>query len=125
MQSPAGDDLALPGDRTFQGLQRARAPAWQHAAAATQADIDSAYRRVPVAPAHRWTTAITFQCNGETYVSTHYALPFGGTASVHGWHRIGDMIAVIGRRIVKVQVRQRMDAPAGGLRGAVARIAIL
>ena len=63
-----------------------------------KADIDSAYRRVPVKMEHRPFAAITFVRNGTTVVSVHNALPFGSVASVHGWDRIGANLFV-SRRI--------------------------
>ena len=77
-----------------------------------KADIDSAFRRVPVCEAHRWACGVAFLVGGEAslgscmlpppppcascviclwqvWTSIHAASPFGATGSVHGWERIG------------------------------------
>ena len=77
-----------------------------------KADIDSAYRRVPICPGvacmcrevaavkricapppllsgHRRYATVAYKLHGKTYVSQHVALPFGAAAAVQGWHRIG------------------------------------
>ena len=63
-----------------------------------KADIDSAYRRIPISPAHRWAACVTFLCNGVVYSATHYGMPFGAVASVHAWDRVGALICRIARR---------------------------
>ena len=54
-----------------------------------KADVDSAYRRVPVQPSHYEFAGITFKFRGVPLFSLHRTLPFGAVASVHGWDRIG------------------------------------
>ena len=73
-----------------------------------KADIDAAYRRVPVAPGagfdamqglrnflalscrgHRVFTTIAYKRKGSIFLSEHAALPFGAVASVQAWDRIG------------------------------------
>lgn len=54
-----------------------------------KADIDSAFRRVPIKAAHREYAAVVWVRGGKTFISVHHALPFGSIASVHGWDRIG------------------------------------
>ena len=53
------------------------------------ADIDSAFRRLPILAAHREHAAVVFVRGGTTFISVHNSLPFGSIASVHGWDRIG------------------------------------
>ena len=52
-----------------------------------QADIDSAFRRIPVKADHRWACGIVFKHEGVVYFSEHAAVPFGATAAVHAWER--------------------------------------
>ena len=71
-----------------------------------KADIDAAYRRVPIAPSsrlplmrcfchclflpgHRPLAAVAYLFEGKVMIAEHAALPFGSEASVHGWDRIG------------------------------------
>ena len=54
-----------------------------------KADIDAAYRRIPIRPGHRQFAAVVFLLAGVPQVAMHFALPFGGVASVHQWDRIG------------------------------------
>lgn len=52
-----------------------------------KADVKSAYRRLAVRPQDQCLTAVTWQCGGNAYTSTHRAVPFGAKASVLAWHR--------------------------------------
>ena len=65
-----------------------------------KADIDSAFRRVPIKPQHHWATAVAFKARGkvgmllvcgcvslhaclcQVMCSQHYAAPLGAKASV-------------------------------------------
>jgi len=58
-----------------------------------KADIDSAYRRIPVLPAHRQFAWVAFLCGGSACAVQHFALPFGSVASVHHWNRVGAELA--------------------------------
>ena len=87
-----------------------------------QADIDAAFRRIPVAAKHRWACGVVFKliekvrvslcvkdACGHAFVaqvmaSQHYACPFGAIASVHAWERVGAAIAHIARKFLKVAV---------------------
>ena len=60
-----------------------------------KADIDSAYRRIPVKEMHRWATGVAFMARGCAYKARHYACPFGAAASGVAWERIGAAIAHI------------------------------
>ena len=57
--------------------------------AVLKADIDSAYRRVPVAPEHREFARIVFKHEEQIWEAGHLGMPFGSLASLHGWDRIG------------------------------------
>ena len=69
-----------------------RAMAKQHSTALElwKADIDAAYRRVPVAPEHRKFAWVVFKRLGKPVISQHFSLPFGSLASVHHWDRVGE-----------------------------------
>lgn len=57
-----------------------------------KADIDSAYRRIPVLPAHRPFAWVVFLWAGCAFAAQHVGLPFGSVASVHHWNRIGQSL---------------------------------
>jgi hypothetical protein len=69
-----------------------------------QADIDSAFRRVPVHPQHRQYAHVVFKHNGETITARHLGLPFGAVASVHHWERVGELIKAVARRLLHLPV---------------------
>ena len=54
-----------------------------------KADVDAAFRRVPLDPYHREYAWVAFKRDGEIYVAQHLGMPFGAMASVHNWERIG------------------------------------
>ena len=93
-------------------------------------DVDSAFRRVPLAKEHQWAAAVAFKYRGqvsellcallrrslrlflhlhETYVSTHKSSPFGATSSVHTWERVGAAMAVFARRLLHLPVLRYVD----------------
>ena len=55
-----------------------------------KADIDSAFRRIPIRPQDREYSYIAFRYNGNVVVAKHLALMFGSVASVHHWERVGE-----------------------------------
>ena len=63
-----------------------------------KADIDGAFRRIPVRPEHRWATTVVYMYRGVPMTSTHNGMPFGASASVVAWHRVGEVLAHIARR---------------------------
>ena len=91
-----------------------------------QADIDSAFRRVPVAPDHRWACGVAFRVNDQVsrlflhvglshsfpcqvMVAQHFALPFGAVASVHAWERVGAAVAHLARKYLKIALLRYVD----------------
>ena len=72
-------------------------------------DIDSAFRRVPLAPDDRWASAVAFIFEGEPHVSTHFACPFGATSSVHSWERVGALVTSGCRRLLKIATWRYVD----------------
>ena len=73
------------------------------------ADIDSAFRRIPLNVQHRWAAGVAYLHNGIAYVAFHYAMPFGATSSVFNWHRVGDLILTIARRILHMPLSRYVD----------------
>ena len=58
-------------------------------------DVDSAFRRVPVDPAHRWAAHVAFTHEGQVWTSGHLSMPFGAASSVYAWDRVGAAIVRI------------------------------
>ena len=54
-----------------------------------KADVNAAYRRIPVAREHQQFVHIVFKYKGQVIVAEHIGLPFGAVASVHHWERVG------------------------------------
>ena len=74
-----------------------------------KADIAAAYRRVPIAPEHRWAAAVTFMLDGVPQIAEHIMLPFGAISSVYGWDRVGNMLTHLARVILKIAVLRYVD----------------
>ena len=54
-----------------------------------KADIDAAFRRIPIRPDHRPFGYICFLHKGRVVVAEHITMMFGSVASVHNWDRVG------------------------------------
>jgi len=74
-----------------------------------KADIDSAFRRVPLRPEHRRFAHVAFKTADGPMISGHYAMPFGAVASVHAWDRIGTCLCAIARRILFLPLLRYVD----------------
>ena len=74
-----------------------------------KSDIDSAFRRVPVAPEHRWACGVAFVVDGDVMTSQHGACPFGAIGSVHAWEREGAAITHIARKFLKIALMRYVD----------------
>ena len=85
-----------------------------------KADVDSAYRRVPLLPRHRRHAKIAFKCNDRINIFQHCATPFGALSSVHHWERIGTLLCTVARRILHLPVFRFVDDFFAACRGAVA-----
>ena len=83
--------------------------AFDKAPALMKADIDSAYRRVPIKQTHRWAASVAWKCRGQTWTATHIGMPFGATASGIAWHKVGDLLALIGRRLLGLPLLRYVD----------------
>ena len=74
-----------------------------------KADVDAAYRRIPVAPEHRWAMYVVFPHQGVPVVSGHLSAPFGASASVHAWDRVGALLCYLGRTLLKLPLLRYVD----------------
>ena len=75
-----------------------------------KADIDAAYRRVPIAPEDRWAAAVVFKTdNDEPMLAEHITMPFGSVSSVYGWDRAGDMLSHFARVLLKIPLNRYVD----------------
>ena len=72
-------------------------------------DIDSAFRRVPLKMEHCWASWVVFMCKGKAYASQHKACPFGASSSVHAWERVGALLTVVARRVLKLPIFRYVD----------------
>ena len=57
-----------------------------------KADIDAAFRRIPLKPDHRQFANIVLLHEVFAMVVEHVCSPFGSVASVHNWDRIGRLV---------------------------------
>lgn len=74
-----------------------------------KADIDSAFRRIPILPEHRKLAFIAFRHDTDEIVAKHLCMPFGSVASVHHWERVGDLIKAVARRVLHLPVIRFVD----------------
>jgi len=74
-----------------------------------KADVDAAFRRVPIRPEHRFAAYIPFIANGKVVVSKHMGMPFGAVASVHAWERVGALLTVLARRLLHLPMLRYVD----------------
>ena len=74
-----------------------------------KADIDAAYRRVPLQPSHVWASAVAVLHEGLVWVSMHNCCPFGAVAAVHAWERIGALVNHIARKALKLATCRYVD----------------
>ena len=99
-----------------------RTPPWLF-----KADVDAAFRRIPLLEAHKWVAGVAYLHNGaplrvkcicifvlffrsgKPWVATHHAAPFGATASVVAWHRVGALIAALARKLLHIPVLRYVD----------------
>jgi hypothetical protein len=74
-----------------------------------KADVNSAFRRVPLKPSHSWAAGVAFMHGGRTWISFHYACPFGAVSSTHNWERVGDLICSIAKNILGLPMHRYVD----------------
>ena len=74
-----------------------------------KADVDAAYRRVPVASSCLNLVWIVFLVNGITWASCHRSLAFGLVAAVHAWNRVGACLTHICRQLLRIPLLRYVD----------------
>lgn len=74
-----------------------------------KADIDAAFRRIPVKDDHRWATSVAWLFRNEPWMATHIGMPFGAAASGIAWHKIGDLLCEIGRKLLGIPLFRYVD----------------
>ncbi|CAK0826970.1 unnamed protein product [Prorocentrum cordatum] len=100
--SVEGADQLVAVARAFFELHGALPELWK-------ADIDSACRRIPLAPADRWAAVSVFKEGGRLWCSQHLVCPFGALASCHDWDRVAAMLSHFARRLAKLPVSRYVD----------------
>ena len=65
-----------------------------------QADVESAFRRVPLAKRFWKAAYIVFQVGGVAMAAMNLAVFFGASSSVQSWARVGALLAGILRQRV-------------------------
>ena len=74
-----------------------------------KADVDAAFRRVPLDPRAAHLAHVIFLRHGEPVSARHRAVFFGATSSVHNWERVGALLAAILRRVVHIPALRYVD----------------
>ncbi len=74
-----------------------------------KADIDAAFRRVPLQDPHKWAAAVAYIFQGEPWIAVHQSVPFGATASVLAWHKVGALILDLARQLLHLPVFRYVD----------------
>ncbi len=52
---------------------------------------------------------VAWLLNGEVWRSLHHGMPFGASSSVYAWHRVGALLAAIGRKILFLALLRYVD----------------
>jgi len=74
-----------------------------------KADVDAAFRRIPIAPGHRQFGGVAFVKGGTIFGAKHLSMPFGSVASVHNWDRVGSMLCTFARRLLHIPCLRYVD----------------
>lgn len=91
-----------------------------------QADIKSAFRRVPLLGEHMWAAGaccgafphcarlaalrgVVYLHEGEPTCAFHKGMPFGATSSVWAWHRVGALLSHVARKVLFLPVLRYVD----------------
>ena len=73
-------------------------------------DIASAFRLIPIRPAHRPLAWIVFLAGGVPVAAQHLTMMFGAIGSVHHWERVGNFIRTVARKLLHMPVMRQADA---------------
>ena len=74
-----------------------------------KADVDAAFRRIPLRPDHRWAAAVAYRYRGQIMMAVHRACPFGSCAAVYNWERVGALLCTLGRRLLNMALLRYVD----------------
>jgi hypothetical protein len=93
-----------------------------------KADIDAAFRRIPIAPGDWWAAWIVFLFQGQVrlhlstdcgaacsfpccqaWAAAHKCCPFGALSAVFAWERVGALLVHIVRKCLKLAVCRYVD----------------
>ena len=72
-------------------------------------DVRKAFRCVPIDQRHQEYSWVVFGVRGRLWVARHLGCPFGATASVHNWHRLGALVVTVARRLFLAPVARYTD----------------
>ena len=104
-----GEKLVVDGVDRVIAACRAFFVAHGVAPALWKADIDAAYRRIPLAPGHAFAAWSAFLANDRLWVSQHFVLPFGASGSVYGWDRVASFLRHAARRLLRIPAGRYVD----------------
>ena len=74
-----------------------------------KADVNAAFRRVPLRPDHRWCAAVVYWHEGKMMFAVHTASPFGSLSAVYNWERVGSLLSALIRRVLHIGVLRYVD----------------
>ncbi len=74
-----------------------------------KADIDAAFRRVPLMDSHKWAANVVYMFENEPWVAGHQGMLFGASASVQAWHRVGELMACLARELLGLPCFRYVD----------------
>ena len=64
---------------------------------------------MPLQESHKWAAAVVYMYHGEPWIALHNGMPFGATASVLAWHRVGALMAELARCLLHLPVYRYVD----------------
>ena len=79
------------------------------APAVMKADIDAAFRRIPIRRDQRWAASVAWLYHGEPWTATHIGMPFGAAASGIAWHQVGHLLLMIGSILLGLPLYRYVD----------------
>ena len=82
-------------------------------------DISKAFRRLPVQISHLDMSWVVFLHAGIIWAVQHLGMPFGTTAAVYAWHRVGGFMGAVVQRLCKAPVARYVDDYFGASRSGV------
>ena len=72
-------------------------------------DVQSAYRRVPIAPQHWMFSAVVFSFQAQLFLSQHWTMPFGSVSACWGFHQCANVIQAVLRWFLAVPCARYVD----------------